>query len=348
MTQHPQQLPSIPPPWLSVLVPAYNVEPYLEECLASVMEQTADLPGVEVLVRNDCSTDGTGALMQRLAERWPGRLTLMENERNWGLSATRNAMLDAARGEYLWFIDSDDKILPGSMAALHDIVATHSPDVVLCDFAVWREKPRLKHRLRGERHRRTFAGAARTLLTDRCDALADVLMPGELHAWSKITRRALWGRDLHFPVGQCYEDMTSMPLVMLRAASFYYADEPWIAYRQRSTSVLANPNLSKALDQSMALKEFHMALQTSGCADHARLQLALAHQNARNFIGSMRFVDAMDDLNPKKREAVQRIRANFLAASPLSPEALCKAYSARGWWLRRSKLQRWLKASETA
>ncbi|MPM34670.1 hypothetical protein SDC9_81257 [bioreactor metagenome] len=335
-------------PWLSVLVPVYNVEPYLQECIASVIEQTTTDGGVEVLLLDDCSTDGSAALMQQLAARWPGRLRLMAHERNEGLSAARNSMIDAARGDYLWFLDSDDKLLPGSVAALHGIVRAHAPDVVLCDFSVWRETTKLKHRLRGELHRSSFAGPARRVLDDRCAVLADVLMPGELHAWSKISQRALWGADLRFPVGQYFEDMATMPLMMLRAQSFYYADQPWVAYRQRSTSILATPNPAKAVDQSRALEVFHAALQASPCASDARVQLALAHQSARNFIGAMRFIDSLPDSNADKRQAVQRIRTHFLASSPMAPDALCKAYLARGWWLRRSKLQRWLKASEAA
>lgn len=349
MTQQHSELAS---PWLSVLVPVYNVEPYLEECLASVVEQTADLPGVEILVLDDCATDGSGALMQVLAQRWPGRLTLLRHERNQGLSAARNSMIDAACGDYLWFLDSDDKLLPGSVRALHDIVskpnAHDAPDVVMCDFQVWREKTRLKHRLRGELHKSSFAGPARRLLSDRCAVLADALMPGELHAWSKISRRALWGADLRFPVGRYFEDMATMPLMLLRASSFYYADQPWVAYRQRSTSILATPNLGKALDQAHALVAFLEALKASDCAGSAKVQLALSHQRARNFIGAMRYIDTLPDGDAQKRQATQRIREQFLASSPLSPEALCKAYSARGWWLRQSKLKRWLKVSEAA
>ena len=109
-------------PWLSILVPVYNVQDYLQACLASVVEQVAQLPlaeeggaGVEVLVLDDCSTDGSRALMEQLAQRWPGRLTLMRHAVNQGLSAARNTMIDAARGEYLWFLDSDDKLLPGAL-----------------------------------------------------------------------------------------------------------------------------------------------------------------------------------------------------------------------------------------
>ncbi|QNP47159.1 glycosyltransferase family 2 protein [Diaphorobacter aerolatus] len=345
--QHSDSSPASP--WLSVLVPVYNVEPFLEECLLSVVAQIEDVAGVEVLVLNDCATDGSGELLQTLAQRWPGRLTLMQHERNQGLSAARNSMIEAARGEYLWFLDSDDKLLPGSISALESIAAAHAPDVVLCDFQVWRETSKWKHRLRGERHRSSFAGPARRVLSDRCEVLAAALMPGELHAWSKISKRALWGSDLRFPVGRYFEDMATMPLMMLRASTFYYADQPWVAYRQRSTSILATPNLGKALDQAHALVDFRAALQTSvACAGNEKVRLALAHQSARNFIGAMRYMNSVADGDPQKTQALQSIRQHFLASSPLSPEALCKAYAVRGWWLRKSKLQRWLKASEVA
>ena len=86
-------------PWLSILVPVYNVQDYLQACLASVLEQAAQLPiageggaGVAVLVLDDCSTDGSRALMQQLAQRWSGRLTLMRHAVNQGLSAARKVV----------------------------------------------------------------------------------------------------------------------------------------------------------------------------------------------------------------------------------------------------------------
>lgn len=125
-----------PAPWLSVLIPVYNVEAYLAECVESVMAQAGE--GVEVLLLDDGSPDGSWALMQALSGRWPGRLWLLQHERNGGLSAARNTLIDAAQGEYLWFLDSDDKLLPGAIDALRAIVRQHAPDLVLCDFRVWR------------------------------------------------------------------------------------------------------------------------------------------------------------------------------------------------------------------
>jgi len=323
-------------PWLSILVPVYNVQPYLGECLASVIEQLDGDGGVQILVLDDRSTDDSWALMQELAQRWPGRLQLLRHERNGGLSAARNTMIDAAQGEYLWFLDSDDKLLPGAIAGLRAIVQAHAPDVVLCDFAVWREHERWKHRLRGERHRRSFSDPARRLEHDRCALLAGMLSTGELHAWSKISRRALWGDDLRFPVGRHFEDMATMPLMALRAASFYYEPRPWVAYRQRAGSILASMSVPKARDQSAALRPFAQALRNSPCAAHAGVRLALAQQAARSLMGAMR---ALRQLGAA--EAADDVRRNFLDISPLPPQELARAYLLRGWWLRRQRFLRW-------
>lgn len=331
-----------PAPWLSVLIPVYNVEAYLAECVESVMAQAGE--GVEVLLLDDGSPDGSWALMQALSGRWPGRLWLLQHERNGGLSAARNTLIDAAQGEYLWFLDSDDKLLPGAIDALRAIVRQHAPDLVLCDFRVWRERTRLKHRLRGELHRASFAGPANTLLHDRAVLLAGLLRTGELHAWSKVSRRALWAPDLRFPPGRYFEDMAAMPLVALRAASFYYAPQPWVAYRQRGSSILATMNARKALDQSGALRAFRRALAGTSAEGDAALRFALAHQCARNLIGAMRFV-ARQGADPAAVEWAECLREDFRASSPLSPEQLAQAYLRRGWWLRWRKFRHWFHAT---
>lgn len=330
--------------WLSVLVPVYNVKPYLHECLASVVEQAGDDAGIQILVLDDSSTDGSWPLLQELAQRWPGRLQLLQHARNSGLSAARNTLIDAAQGRYLWFLDSDDKLLPDAVARLRAIVQAHAPDVVLCDFSVWRERPRFKHRLRGERHRRSFKGPARQLVNDRCTLVAGMLATGQLHAWSKISRRALWGQDLRFPPGRYFEDMVTMPLMALRAQSFYYEPQPWVAYRQRASSILSTMSLPKAIDQSTALLPLAQALRLTPCHTDAGVRLALAQQAARSLIGALRHVcrspgGSTPDEAPSR--IAERMRQNFCDISPLAPQALARAYLLRGWWLRRHRFLRW-------
>ena len=337
--------------WLSILVPVYNVLPYLQECLASVVEQAGDDAGIQILVVDDRSTDGSWALLQELTQRWPGRLQLLQHTHNGGLSAARNTMIDAARGDSLWFLDSDDKLLPGSIESLRAIVQTHAPDVVLCDFSVWRDRPRLKHRLRGEHHRRSFEGPARQKVHDRCALVAGMLATGQLHAWSKISRRALWGADLRFPPGRYFEDMATMPLMALRAQSFYYEPEPWVAYRQRASSILATMSLPKALDQSAALLPLAHAIRLTPCEAHAGVRLALAQQAARSLVGALRYVCQSQGgawpgagLEETPSRVAEQMRHHFCETSPLAPEALARAYLLRGWWLRRQKFLHWYRA----
>lgn len=323
-------------PWLSILVPVYNAEAYLEECLASIVQQADE--GVEVLALDDGSPDASYALLQSLGQRWPGRLRLMRHAVNQGQSAARNSMIEAARGEYLWFLDADDKLLPGALPGLQAIVRQHAPDVVLCDFSVWRQDARLKHRLRGEGHRRTFDGPRQRLTREPCTLLAGLLLTGQLHAWSKISRRALWGDDLRFPVGRCFEDMTALPLMALRARSFFYAPQPWVAYRQHANSVLATMSLAKVQDQVAALLPLRMALRGTPCESHPAVRFAMAHQCARSLIGALRFVRQARLGAPDASAIAGQLRQDFAAASPLSVPALLRAYLRRGWWLRAAKL----------
>lgn len=327
--------------WLSILVPVYNVEPFLEECIESVMNQVGQ--GVEVLVLDDCSTDDSWPLMQKLAQRWPGRIQLLQHSSNAGLSAARNTMLEAAQGQYLWFLDSDDKLQPGSVKALANIVRTHAPDVVLCDFSVWREKPRLKHRIRGELHRCTFLGPAQQLQHDRAALITGLLTTGQMHAWSKISKRALWGSSLRFPRGRYFEDLMTMPLLALRCQSYYYCARPWVAYRQRATSILSTMNLCKAQDQSASLIEFSQSLRSTSLSQNPALKLALAQQCARNFIGAMRFLarseNHLTDTNIAKSS--EQFKADFGQASPYSVFELQHRFFLRGWWLRALKLRTW-------
>lgn len=96
------------PPKVSVLVPVYNGEPFLVECLDSILAQ--DFADMEILIADDGSTDGSVALVQRYAAREP-RIRWWKNERNLGLAANFNCCLRAARGEYIKYVLQDDKLL---------------------------------------------------------------------------------------------------------------------------------------------------------------------------------------------------------------------------------------------
>ena len=100
---------------VSVVIPVYQVEAYIEECLDSVRNQT--LKDLEILCVDDCGTDGSWDKVRRAAGK-DDRIRLLRNERNKGLAASRNRGLDQARGEYVYFLDSDDRITPDALSEL--------------------------------------------------------------------------------------------------------------------------------------------------------------------------------------------------------------------------------------
>ncbi len=326
-------------PWLSILVPVYNVEPYLRDCVDSILKQ-ADAH-VELILLDDVSTDGSSQVISELEQSWPQRLRVLRHETNRGLSAARNTMLEAALGRYIWFVDSDDLVVNGALSALKRLVERDAPDLILCDFSVLRERPKLKHRLRGETHRRTFLGPSGQTLSDRSALFRGVVEGVNLHAWSKIAKRELWGDDLRFPVGRYFEDMVVVPRLALRARSFHYVAQPWIHYRQRQGSILATMSMRKAQDMSRSLLGIREEFAQTDFRPTMAAQFALAYLAARNFIGSARFV-ARQHPDDKVR-ALREFRRDFFQSITLEWPELRQAYLLRGWIWRWLRLRHWLR-----
>ena len=106
----------------SVVVPAYNVQAYLRAAIMSVLEQ--DFDDVEVVAVDDCSPDNSGLIIDELAARDP-RVKAVHLSENVGLGGARNAGVAAATGDYIVFLDGDDTLTPGALAALADRILTN-------------------------------------------------------------------------------------------------------------------------------------------------------------------------------------------------------------------------------
>ncbi|NBE53601.1 bifunctional glycosyltransferase/CDP-glycerol:glycerophosphate glycerophosphotransferase [Streptomyces boluensis] len=215
-------------PRLSVVVPIYNVEDYLEECLRSIAGQTLAREDIEVVLVDDGSTDGSTRIARAFADRDP-RFRYV-HQRNAGLSAARNtgvrhASPDAA---YLTFVDSDD-IVP------HDAYArmVASLDATGSDFAtgnVWRLNER--GRRQAWQYKWLTDGSRRTHITRDPSLLSDRV------AWNKVFRRDFWLRhDFTFPEGKLYEDTPVMIPAHFLASSVDVLREHVYYWRIREGSI---------------------------------------------------------------------------------------------------------------
>ena len=136
MAKHKQKSYNTPPqlsyPAISAIIPLYNAEKYLSECLDSLLAQT--FQNFEVIVVDDCSTDSSCAIVESYKEKFGGRLNLLRMIKNSGSGTEpRNLGLTYSRGEYLYFMDNDDTITPTAFEELYTLAKKYDADVVHCE-----------------------------------------------------------------------------------------------------------------------------------------------------------------------------------------------------------------------
>ena len=115
---------------VTIVIPVYNVEEYIEECLDSITNQIKNPDDIEIICVEDCSTDNSADVLRAYADNSIYKIRIINNVENRGLSFSRNVGLNAATGDYLWFVDSDDIISHESIYSLYEVAKKSGADVV--------------------------------------------------------------------------------------------------------------------------------------------------------------------------------------------------------------------------
>ncbi|MFM9367029.1 CDP-glycerol glycerophosphotransferase family protein [Streptomyces sp. Da 82-17] len=226
-------------PRFSVIVPAYNVQAYLHEALHSVLRQS--FTDLELIAVDDCSPDGSGEIIDELAAADP-RVRPVHLTENVGLGRARNAGMEHATGDYLVFLDGDDTLTPGALAATADrLKETGSPDVLVYDYArtYWtgREVRNMQAR------QVTEDGPAPFRLAER-PGLLNLLMV----VWNKAYSREFIAREgFRFPPGY-YEDTPWTYPVLMAAETIATLDRVCVHYRQRRQGNILGTTSRKHFD----------------------------------------------------------------------------------------------------
>lgn len=253
-------------PWLSILVPAHNVQPYLGQCLESIHRGAGD--GIEVIVLDDGSADGTAAVAREWLRRLP-RGRLVELPSSIGVANARNRLVAEAAGDYVWFVDSDDLVLPGAIARLEETVERLRPDLVMCDFVSFRsDPPAAGGRVPGKRQA-TFAGPSGRLMHDHDALVAGLFTARQFHVWSKIARREIWA-DVRFPAGRVFEDNAAIPDLLAGVGSWLHVPEAWIGYRRRAGSIMSTIDRKRARDFVHSIDGLHRKVMPTVAGAGAR------------------------------------------------------------------------------
>ncbi|MCR4763264.1 MAG: glycosyltransferase [Lachnospiraceae bacterium] len=225
-------------PKVSVIIPVYNVEPYLRECLDSVIGQT--LKDIEIICVDDGSADGSPAILEEYRQRDP-RITVLTQE-NRGQSAARNRGMDVARGEYLYFIDSDDYVDPDLLEKTTALADEMKLDILVSGlecFAEQEEKDRdffFDDDLLTMRAPRVFSGVEYIKWSNDQDVYPDL-------ASAQLWRRGLLtDHGLRFEEGIIYEDGLFAFEAFMAAKRVYQIEDCFYHYRRwRSSTTLKKP-----------------------------------------------------------------------------------------------------------
>ncbi|MFD5283826.1 bifunctional glycosyltransferase/CDP-glycerol:glycerophosphate glycerophosphotransferase [Streptomyces rubrogriseus] len=211
-------------PRFSLIVPVHKVQGYLPECLDSVLGQ--DYVDFELIAVNDCSPDGSGAILDEYA-RHDARIHVMHLTENVGLGRARNAGMERAQGDYVLFLDSDDTLTEGALTAIADrLDATDDPEILVYDYARTYWNGRVSRNQRADLLRNT--GPDVFSLADR-PQLLDLLQI----VWNKAYRRDFVARTgLTFPPGY-YEDAPWTFGSLITAERIALLDRVCVYYRQR-------------------------------------------------------------------------------------------------------------------
>lgn len=231
-------------PLISVIVPIYKVEAYIEKCLTSIMAQTYER--LEVILVDDGSPDQSMEKAKRLTKK-DNRYIYIYKE-NGGSSSARNAGLDVATGEYVVFVDSDDFLFEDSIERLYHAIRLLDKKLAIADFCRFKEgRFSFPH---SQSIGVTMFDSA-TVLDKMNHSLFNYM--NFTSSCGKIFKRELFD-DIRFPLGKTCEDSFILWKLYLKAEQLIYFEHPLYVYRDTPNSVMNSYNLSQ-LDSIEALEE---------------------------------------------------------------------------------------------
>lgn len=249
-------------PRFSIIIPVYNCAAYLPCCLDSLLAQT--FGDFEIIAVDDGSKDNSREIGRDYATRYGDRLRFLEHTVNKGPGGARNTGIDAATGDYLMFVDSDDYLRADSLALLDDMIRRENADIVEFDHAAVDENGVFLSRTH---HPADLPPLARTVTI-----------------WNKAFRRELFA-SVRFPEGRSFgEDYCTIPKLLMSARRICVLNEPLYSYRQVSTSLVHSANIEKNRDMIFCsdeliryCRENHADSETHSALEHLTVCHVMYH-----------------------------------------------------------------------
>lgn len=231
-------------PLISVIVPVYNVQDYIKQCVESICEQT--YRSLEIILVNDGSKDESRAKCEELA-RIDNRIKIIDKE-NGGLSSARNAGIEVAKGKFVSFIDSDDYIENTMIERLYTLLTESNADIACCNFDSVNEQSEFI-----SRHKIRFKGFEKY---NKEKALELMLAEDyfKCFAWNKLFHKAFF-ETIRFPTGRLYEDIGTLYEIIKKSNTVTFASDTLYHYRVRENSITRTEFNDKEYDLLIPIRK---------------------------------------------------------------------------------------------
>lgn len=237
---------------ISIIIPIYNVEKYVAECLNSVISQTYDHSKIECIIVDDCTPDKSMDIVNDIIGNYKGEMTFItrRHKQNKGLSAARNTGISIATGEFLYFLDSDDYIYPNSLELLMEGVEKNKDiDMVVGNFFYEKIiKPQMN------------------IHNNEMLKSIDLLYFGKMEnksAWNNLIKRNLFSmHNLRFPVGRYFEDIVLNYQLFSYVKKVYVVSQCTYFYRYNLNGIIRKQSiekLSKSIDDYIFALDFFIS-----------------------------------------------------------------------------------------
>ncbi len=219
---------------ISIVIPVYKVEKYLEKCIESVLKQT--YTNLQIILVDDGSPDNCGKICDEYAKR-DSRIDVIHKV-NGGLSEARNVGISKAKGRYIGFVDSDDYIKENMYEILLNLIKEYNADASICNlYDVIEGKEYIRNKNNGIQE------------YSRLDILKEVLLDKNIqsYAWNKLYKKELFD-EVKYPIGKKYEDIGTTFYIFEKCNKIVVTSEPEYYYLKRSDSLVNNVTESTVFD----------------------------------------------------------------------------------------------------
>ena len=272
---------------VSIIVPIYNVENYLERCIISIINQT--YTNLEIILVDDGSTDNCPNICEKYKKQ-DNRITVI-HKKNGGLSDARNKGIDIASGKYIYFIDSDDYMHLNTIEFLLNSVKETDADISCCSYLLFYDNQKLTVSTKNEKYK----------CFDSETALKNLLYQKGCtnSAWGKLYKTVLFD-DIRFPVGQICEDLPVIYRLFHKANKVCISSAQFYYYYQRVNSIINTSfKLSRMSGLNFAKEETEFIRNT-----HPKLFKAAIN---REFIEAV-YILSKIELNDKYKNEINELK----------------------------------------